>query len=135
MLSAACGRCRTACPSVCVFLVVGVFPAGSRGLLKLSQAGRNWERCLPPCGRSWTACRPVSEAERCWGMFSAENNGSDPAGQRRYFYFRITVSVDRWQFLTFYIKDVIISVAMITKMLFVTRPPNLRYKPLLPLWV
>ena len=34
----------------------------------------------------------VSEAKRCWGMFYRKNNGSVPAGQRRYFYFRITGS-------------------------------------------
>lgn len=41
--------------------------AGSRGLLKLSQAGRCWL-----AGRNWEA---VSEAERCWGMFSQKNIG------------------------------------------------------------
>ena len=34
----------------------------------------------------------------------------------------------RWQFLTIHIENVIISVTMITKMLFVTRAPNLRCK-------
>ena len=49
-----CPRC--VCPGG-----AGVFPAGSRGLLKLSQSGRNWQA--------------VSETSWCWGMFSAENNG------------------------------------------------------------
>ena len=38
-----------------------MFPVGSRGLLKLSQVGRNWQA--------------VSEGEWYWGMFSAENIG------------------------------------------------------------
>ena len=42
---------------VCVSLVVCVL-AGSRGLLKLSQPGRNWQ-----AGKYWM----VSEAERYWG--------------------------------------------------------------------
>ena len=49
-----------------------VFPAGSRGLLKFSQPGRNWQ-----AGKYWM----VSEAERYWGMFSAKNNGRTAAVQ------------------------------------------------------
>ena len=47
-------------------------------------------------------------------LYFCENNGAS-AGQRRHF-------------LTAHIKNVIISVATITKMLFVTRAPNLRCK-------
>ena len=39
----------------------GVCPAGSRGLLKLSQPGRNWQA--------------VPEAERYWGLCFSENIG------------------------------------------------------------
>ena len=41
----------------------------------------------------------------------------------------------RWQHLTIYIENVIISVATITKMLLVTRPSNLRCKAFLPLGI
>ena len=48
-------------------------PGGSRGLLKLSQPGRNWQ-----AGRSWQAgkCWMVSEVEWYWGFFFSENIGS-----------------------------------------------------------
>ena len=63
VLSAACGRCRTACPSVSGWCV----PGGSRGLLKLSQVGSYWKP-----GKYW---QTVSEVERCWGFFCRKNNG------------------------------------------------------------
>ena len=65
-----------------------VFPAGSRGLLKLSQPGSYWKP-----GRSW-------QAGKCWERCrrrSGVGGSSFPrisAGQRRYFDFRITVSVE-----------------------------------------
>lgn len=103
------------CP--CVVCPGGGVCAGSRGLLKFSQVGRCWQ-----AGKYWKRCigEAVSEVKRCWGFFSAENNGGVGG---------------RWQFLTVYIKNVIISVATITKMLFVTRPPNLRCTAFLPLGV
>lgn len=64
-------------------------------------------------------------------MFWKKNNGSVPAGQRRYFYFRITV-FRRRQYLTIYIKNVIISVTMITKKLFVTRRAKMALESVLP---
>ena len=64
-------------------------------------------------------------------LASLENTGSGTVG---YSAGRIAAG-QRWQFLTIHIENVIISVTMITKMLFVTRPPNLRCKPLLPLGV
>ena len=60
---------------------------------------------------SWQVLEAVSEAERCWGFFFAENNGGVGG---------------RWQHLTIHIENVIISVTMITKMLLVTRARNLR---------
>ena len=57
VLSAACGRCRTACPSVSGRCVSG----GSRSLLKLSQPGRSWQ-----AGKYW---------ERCLGLCFSENIG------------------------------------------------------------
>ena len=52
----------------------------------------------------------------------------------RYSLVRITV-FQRRQSLTIYIENVIISVATITKMLFVTRAPNLRCTAFLPLGI
>ena len=52
----------------------------------------------------------------------------------RYSLVRITV-FQRRQFLTIYIKNVIISVTTITKMLFVTIAPNLRCTAFLPLGI
>ena len=99
VLSAACGRRRTACPSVSGRCV----PAGRRSLLKLSQPGRNWQ-----AGKCWERCRRWSGTGGCSQL-------------------RITAGL-RWQHLTIYIENVIISVTMITKKLFVTRPSNLRCK-------
>ena len=50
-------------------------------------------------------------------LASLENTGSGTGG---YSLLRITAGL-RWQFLTIHIENVIISVTMITKMLFVTR--------------
>ena len=94
------------CAGVCV-------SGGSRRLLKLSQHGSYWQ-----AGSSWQAGKYW---ERYWGIFFAENNGG--------------IWGQRWQFLTVHIENVIISVTMITKKLFVTRAPNLRCKAFLPLWV
>ena len=52
---------RVVCPGA------GVCLEGGRGLLKLSQPGSCWQ-----AGKYWEL---VSEAERCWGMFFAENIG------------------------------------------------------------
>ena len=101
---------------VCVLVLVCVFPAGSRGLLKLSQPGRCWKpgKCWQ-AGRSWERCRRRSGV----GGSSLLRMST---GQRR-------------QHLTIHIENVIISVTMITKMLFVTRPSNLRCKAFLPLGI
>ena len=53
------------CPCCVDLVVVCVFPVGSKGLLKLSQAGRSWQ-----AGKYW---------KWCWGMFFAENNGRTAA--------------------------------------------------------
>ena len=91
---------------LCVFpaCVPGVCVARSRSLLKLSQAGKCWN-----VGKYWERCRRRSGVGGC----SQE---------------KITGG-GRWQHLTIYIENVIISVTMITKKLFVTRAPNLRCKP------
>lgn len=68
----------------CVLCVRLVCPAGSRGLLKLSQHGRSWQP-----GRCWQAGR---DWERYWGIcFFWRILVFQQTGQRRYFYFRITV--------------------------------------------
>ena len=63
VLSAACGRCRTACPSVSGWCVYG----GEQELVKIFT-----DRQMMA---SWQVLEAVSEEERYWGMFSAENNG------------------------------------------------------------
>ena len=95
----------------------GVCMAGIGSLLKLSQPGRNWQawKILASLentgggtgGYSLLRITAVSVA-----LYSGENNCIS-AGQRRHF-------------LTAHIENVIISVAMITKMLLVTRRANLR---------
>ena len=85
---------------MCVLVLVCVFPAGSRGLLKLSQPGRCWKpgKCWQ-AGRSWERCRRRSGVGGSsllritavsGALYFAENNGIS-AGQRRYSDFRITV--------------------------------------------
>ena len=92
---------------------------------------------------SWQVLGAVSKAERYWGLCFSENIGRFAAGAWRYLwrytFVRITV-LQRpelcgypgrritHQYLTIYIENVIISVTMITKMLLVTRPSNLRCK-------
>ena len=116
-------------------------PGGSMGLLKLSQPGRNWqawkilaslENTGKP-GKYWERCR-----RRCGtggysaGKITAVRQDSDGTGGCSHK--RITAGL-RWQHLTIYIENVIISVTMITKMLFVTRAPNLRCTAFLPIGV
>ena len=111
----------------------GVCPWGSRSLLKLSQVGRCWQ-----AGKYW---------ERYWGICFSENIGRFAAGAGRYLgrytFVRITVfqrhGLCRYpgrrithQYLTIHIENVIISVTMITKKLFVTRRAKMPLESVFP---
>ena len=94
---------------MCCVRVVGVcVPGGSRSLLKLSQVGRCWD-----VGKYW---------ERCWrrGGVGGSSFPRISAGQR-------------WQHLTIYIENFIISGTMITKKLFVIRRAKMPLQGVLPL--
>ena len=118
---------------ITIIILLGIFscpcvlsgrcvPGGSSGLLKLSQpgsywqAGKYWERCRRRSGAGGSSLLRITAVSVA--LYFCENNGIS-AGQRR-------------QFLTTHIENVIISVTMITKMLLVTRAPNLRCKAFLP---
>lgn len=101
-----------------------VFPAGSRGLLKLSQLGKSWN-----VGKYWERYRRQSGTGGCshkriTGVIPQDSNVIFILEQR---YRRL------WQFLTIYIGNVIISVATITKMLLVTRRAKMPLYGVLPL--
>ena len=80
-------------PVLCACCPAGVFPVGSRSLLKLSQAGKCWlaGRCWQ-AGKCWERCRRWSGVGGCshkritgtlpWyrGIFCRKNNGIEPDG-------------------------------------------------------
>ena len=68
---------------LCVLVLVVCVPGGSRGLLKLSQAGRSWQ-----AGKYWERCRRRSGVGGCsllritavsGALYFGENNGTSAA--------------------------------------------------------
>ena len=119
-LAAGVGRLARRCPA-CVLggkqWLVKTFTAGKYWQAgRCWQAGKYWERCRRRSGTGGYVFPRITAVSGA--LYFCENNGIS-AGQRR-------------QHLTIHIENVIISVTMITKKLFVTRRAKMPLQAVLP---